>query len=239
MTAVSNHPVLDVLRRPWRQLWDRPPAGAPRPGLLARGRGQPALVFPTLGAGPDATSSLRRALDHAGFHCHDWGLGFDVGPRAGKLRQRLRQLEERVIDVFETEREPVTLVGWGLSGLYARELAKRAAPIVRQVITLGTPFNTAAGQCTLLATLHDDGGGLPPELAQQLRECPPVPCTSIYSLADELVPWPMCIAPDSACSEHVMVAGCAHRQLPDHRRVREVIADRLAQPPGDWRPFGR
>ena len=34
----------------------------------------------------------------------------------------------------------VTLIGWSLGGLYAREIAKALPHRVRQVITLGTPF---------------------------------------------------------------------------------------------------
>ena len=37
--------------------------------------------------------------------------------------------------------KPATLIGWSLGGLYARELGKQMAPRIRQVITIGTPFN--------------------------------------------------------------------------------------------------
>jgi pimeloyl-ACP methyl ester carboxylesterase len=39
----------------------------------------------------------------------------------------------------------VSLVGWSLGGIYARELAKRCPDRVRQVITLGTPFASMRG----------------------------------------------------------------------------------------------
>src|SRR4051794_35797407 len=89
-----------------------------------RGQGQAVLVLPEFGAGPESTRELRHLLEHVGFATHDWGLGVDKGPRAG-LEPLLRRLEERVIDVFEVERGPVTLIGCGLSGIYAREVAKR------------------------------------------------------------------------------------------------------------------
>jgi len=237
--TVSTSPVLDALRQPWRTLWERQPLTEP-PRLipLPIGEGQPVLVFPMFGTGAQSTQGLRAALDRAGFHCHDWGYGVDIGPRTGNLRQRLRRLEECVIDVFESEREPVTLLGWGLSGLYARELAKRVAPLVRQVITLGTPFQTGAGRCAMLQPLCDERGELPAALARELRESPPVPCTSIYSMSDRVVPWQMCVQPQSPTAQNIMVAGSDHAQLADRPRVREIIADRLAQPEGDWRPYG-
>src|SRR5206468_840722 len=37
----------------------------------------------------------------------------------------------------------VSLIGWSLGGIYARDIARRSPEAVRQVITLGTPFRLA------------------------------------------------------------------------------------------------
>ncbi|HWI81707.1 alpha/beta hydrolase [Ramlibacter sp.] len=232
----SHRPIFDAPGQPWRGILRRGTRTAPRQQLLP-GQGQAALVFPRYGAGPESTLRLRGALDGAGFRSFDWGYGTDTGPRSGSLRNRLRYLEEKVIDLFEAERQPLTLIGWGFSGLYARELAKRVTPLVRQVITLGTPFNAGAGECAMLRPLHDQSGRVPEALQRQLRERPPVPCTSIYTMGDGAVPWQMCVAPESPGSETILVPVASHRQLADHALVREIIADRLAQPGGDWAPF--
>jgi hypothetical protein len=237
-TALGASPAPDTVRHAWAgRAGRRPPAEIRTRTQPTTGAGQPLLVFPMFGAGADSTARLRDALDRAGFHCHDWGYGNDTGPSTGTLRNRLRRLEERVIDVFESEREPVTLLGWGFSGLYARELAKRATPLVRQVITLGTPFNAGAGRCAMLQPLCDATGRLPEALQQQLRERPPVPCTSIYTLSDALVPWQMCIEADSPTSQSILVPAAGHRALADHPTVREIVADRLAQAADEWRPY--
>lgn len=220
-----------------RQRIEGQPVGAAAVRAPKTGDGQPVLVFPMFGGGPETTARLRRALDRAGFAAHDWGFGIDTGPRTGSLRHRLRRFEERLIDVFEEERRAVTLLGWGFSGLYARELAKRAAPLVRQVIVLGTPFNVAAGDCEMLRPLRDASGQLPVDTRQQLSERPPVPCTSIYSMSDSEVPWQMCIEAESATTENILVSAGSHRALADDPKVREVIADRLAQDDGRWRRY--
>lgn len=231
----SRVPMAGALLHQW-QAWQHAPRALHEPGG-AVGQGQAALVFPMFGAGPESTAGLRAALDGAGFRTHDWGCGEDTGPRSGSLRNRLRRLEELVIDVFEAERRAVTLIGWGFSGIYARELAKRTAPLVRQVITLGTPCNGAAGRCAMLDPLQDESGRLPPDLQQQLRERPPVPCTSIYTMSDRAVPWQMCVEADSLLSQSIMVPAASHRALADHPEVRRIIVDRMAQPDGEWRPF--
>ena len=235
-------PALDALRQPLRALLKRCAPDSKREGeaTLYLGQGQPVIVFPVLGGGPDSTAPLRKLLDDAGFVSYDWGMGVDTGPRDRNLNRWLRELEEKVIDVAEAEESSVTLLGWSLGGIYARELAKRTNPLVRQVITLGTPFNTAADprqRCPLFKVLEGGYGSMAVNIRHRLRQCPPVPCTSIYSKSDGLVPWELCVETETAQAENIEIEGATHRGLPAHPKVLEVITHRLAQPEGEWRPF--
>jgi pimeloyl-ACP methyl ester carboxylesterase len=239
--TLSPAQALESLSQPVRQLLGRLPRVRRTPhGRVFEGEGQPVLVFPRQGAGPESTASLRRLLAEAGYRPHDWGLGPDEGPRAMGLNRWLTKLEDCVIDVFEATQAPVTLLGWGLSGIYARELAKRANPLVRQVITLGTPFNTAADpqrQCRVMAMLDSGAERLPFAVRQRLRQRPPVPCTSLYSKDDGLVRWEQCVETETEMSENVEVPGARHEDLAAHPKAVEVITHRLAQPEDSWRPF--
>jgi hypothetical protein len=234
--------VLDALRLPLRRLIHRatqPHQLTPR-GKIYLGDGQPVVVFPVFGSGPDSTMRLRRILGDAGFAPHDWGLGVDEGPGEHGLNRRLGRLEEQVIEVFETHRRTVTLVGWGLSGLYAREVAKRISPLVRQVITLGTPFNVTAQtsqRCAMLRALADAPEGRQPSLWQRLRQRPPVPCTSIYSATDAAVPWELCVDVESFQSENIRIEMATHLDLALHPLALEAITERLSQADEEWRPF--
>lgn len=235
-------PAFDVLRHPLRALLKRCSPAVKHDGdsTLYLGQGQPVMVFPVLGGGPESTAPLRKVLDDAGFVSYDWGMGVDTGPRDRNLNRWLRELEEKLIDVAEAAASSVTLLGWSLSGLYARELAKRTNPLVRQVITLGTPFNTAADpqqRCPLFKVLEGGYGNMAVNIRHRLRQCPPVPYTSIYSKADGLVPWELCVEKESAQSENIEIEGATHRGLPAHPKVLEAITHRLAQPEGEWRPF--
>jgi hypothetical protein len=111
---------------------------------------------------------------------------------------------------------------------------------VRQVITLGTPFNTdadAASRCPLFKVLEAGYGSMAVNIRHRLRQRPPVPCTSIYSKSDGLVPWQLCVEKETPESENIEVDNATHRGLPAHPRVLEAITHRLAQPEGEWRPF--
>lgn len=132
-SSFSSGPVLNALREPWHRLIQRAIHSYRQNGeqRVYLGAGQPVIVFPMFGEGPMSTSGLRHVLSEAGFAAHDWSLGVDSGPGEPGLKRMLRRLEEHVIETFEEERQPVTLLGWGLSGIYAREAAKRVSPLVR------------------------------------------------------------------------------------------------------------
>jgi esterase/lipase len=203
-----------------------------------RGQGQAVLVLPEYGAGAESTRELRRLLQQAGFAAHDWGMGADKGPRAG-LEPLLRRLEERVIDVFEVERGSVTLIGCGLSGIYAREVAKRTTPIVRQVITIGTPvrLRDPYQRCEMLRNFFTPTAGIDTIKMNRLRQRPPVPCTSIYSVTDELVPPELAEEPESITTENLVVPAKRHADLMLHAKTIEAITHRVARADEEWRLF--
>jgi hypothetical protein len=63
-----------------------------------------------------------------------------------------------------------------------------------------------------------------------------VPATSIYSRSDGVVAWQSCLDTPGPQSENVEVWS-SHCGLGHHPAALLVIADRLAQPEGAWRPF--
>ncbi|MDB5945962.1 MAG: hypothetical protein JWQ33_988, partial [Ramlibacter sp.] len=135
----------------------------------------------------------------------------------------------------------VSLVGWSLGGIFAREIAKRAPDAVRTVITLGTPFASLGGANhagTLYKLLNGDVSQITAALEARLRKSPPVPTTSIYSKSDGIVSWRGCIEKRSAQTESVEV-DASHLGMVNHPEVLRIVADRLAQPEGRWKPLDR
>ena len=103
---------------------------------LPRGDGHPVLVFPGLGATDLSTAPLRSFLEDRGYVPYPWKLGFNFGPRNGVLER----CEEEAARIAAKHQRPLSLVGWSLGGIYAREVAKLMPDRTRCVITLGTPF---------------------------------------------------------------------------------------------------
>src|SRR6202000_2902904 len=99
----------------------------------------PVLVLPGLIASDISTRPLRAFLGNRGYAVSGWKQGRNLGLRPG-VQNGLTDLLEEMND---THGRKVSLVGWSLGGLYARQLAKMMPERVRSVITLGSPF--AAG----------------------------------------------------------------------------------------------
>ena len=103
---------------------------------VPRGDGHPVFVLPGLLAGDFSTAPLRRFLRTLCYDARGWKLGINTGPDP-ELRA---QLDERLVHLAERHGRSVSLVGWSLGGIYARELARSHPQHVRQVVTLGSPF---------------------------------------------------------------------------------------------------
>jgi len=103
--------------------------------LVESGEGRTVIVIPGFLASDTTTARLRKSLEKAGFAVHGWGLGRNRGVTADILERLDARIESLAIN------GPVTLVGWSLGGLIAREYAKHAPDRVEKVITLGSPFS--------------------------------------------------------------------------------------------------
>ena len=198
------------------------------------GDGHPVLVFPGLMTGDLATLVLRNFISALGYACYVWGLGLNLGPRPGVIEHCLKRVQS-------LEREhggQVSLVGWSLGGIDAREIAKAAPGLVRNVITLGTPF-TGHPKATNAWRVYERASGQ--RIADDvrfssLRVTPPVPTTSIYSRSDGIVAWRCSMERETGLSENIEVHS-SHFGMGMNPLALYAVADRLAQPESGWRRF--
>ena len=197
-----------------------------------RGDGHPVLVLPGWLASDTSTRALRWFLRDRGYHAHGWRLGRNHGPTSeivSGLAARLGALRAR-------HGRRISLVGWSLGGIYARELARRRPDDVRQVITLASPFRDPDATSALITRLAGRRPPRAPDVIERLRSPLPVPTTAIYSRTDGIVAWQSCVEPRGPQSESVEV-GTSHCGMGHHPAALLVIANRLAQPDGAWRHF--
>lgn len=206
---------------------------------LPKGDGHPVVIFPGLASDAKATGPLRSFLQDLGYTAYDWGRGFNTGPQ-GDIGEWLHQLAEDVQEMVSLHKEGVTLLGWSLGGIYAREVSKHIKPAIRQVITIASPFAGEPAQTNVGLLWRIVNGG-PTRIADSLKErlqtAPDVPTTSIYSRSDGIVPWQACVqAGDAAHVENIEVQG-SHCGMCWNPAVLHIIADRLHQPLNGWQRF--
>lgn len=211
---------------------------APMLLLSGAGDGHPVLVLPGFTADDASTVALRWSIRGQGYSTHAWRLGRNIGPTAAivtGIRSRLAELAER-------HERTVSIVGWSLGGTYARALARERPDLVRQVISLGSPYRMVEGdESTAMSLwkrfehLHDADIDLN-QIAEQDRPKLAVPATSIYSRRDGVAPWQTCIDEVGPLAENIEVYG-SHAALGAHPAVAFAVLDRLRLPDGQWRPF--
>ncbi|MGY2075902.1 esterase/lipase family protein [Blastococcus sp. SYSU DS0828] len=212
-------------------------AGSPLLRFAPRGEPHPVVVLPGWLASDASTRTLRRWIGRLGHPVVGWDLGRNHGPRP-EVVDGVRALVQRLADEHGG---PVSIVGQSLGGIFARRLAERSPQLVRQVVSLGSPVAGVPSRPRRAAV----GAGMYQEYrrlraVRDVRPAPalPVPSTSVYSRWDGVVDWRTCLQQEGPISENVAVHA-SHLGMGLDPAVLWVVADRLAQPRGAWRPFQR
>jgi pimeloyl-ACP methyl ester carboxylesterase len=136
----------------------------------------------------------------------------------------------------------VSLIGWSLGGVFAREIAKAMPDKVRLVISLGSPITNDRGH-TNARRLFEKLNGEEPEPVKagrfrDLETAPPVPTTSILTKSDGIVAWRGSVQHGGDQTENIVIPA-SHCGMGVNPVAMVAIADRLAQAEGKWRPFDR
>ncbi len=168
------------------------------------------MVLPGYLAGDGSTVPLRFFLSNRGFRPLSWGEGRNPGFTSAIFGA----VSDLVRACAADTKQPVSLVGWSLGGVYAREIARQSPASVRCVVTLGSPI----------------------QVDERTRHAPPVPSTAIFSATDGVVAPYWAQERSGRRSENIEVPA-SHFGLGYNPLVLHAIVDRLLQDPDNWEPF--
>lgn len=199
---------------------------------VPRGDGHPVLVIPGFFGNDLYMTELQHTIRDHGYTVYGWEAGMNMGPSKSKADQ----LEKHLQKIYEENgNRPVSIVGYSLGGVYARELARRHPELVANVITLGAPF----GQ-------RDSGGNVDERVAHvqeyygtqgtDPRIAPPVPTTSLFSTNDWVAGWREALNTGGKQQENIRITG-GHVAMPFSDNAAAIILDRLAQKTVNWQPM--
>jgi len=214
------------LRAPldWASLFFRAPQLARAP----KGDGRPVMLIPGYGTDESSMRPLGRYLEYLGYDVYDWGQGRNRGDVENDI-QRVGKRAQEIHDARDGA--PVTLIGWSLGGVSAREAARLFEPYVREVITLGTPI-IGGPKYTSVANHYAESAQLDLDaFEKEVHERNSVgikqPVTSIYSKADGVVGWQASIDTYNKQAKNIRV-NSSHFGLGANGKVWQLIADLLA-----------
>ena len=238
-----------ALERPDAALLDTP-SGPPRPravlaelgsGLAAvrlagalprllgapRGDGHTVVDIPGWKAPELSGAPMRAYLRALGYDARGWGFGTNTGDP----RRDVERLAGRVVELAEESGSAVSLVGWSLGGVIAREVARRHPTAVRRVITYGTPVVGGPRYTAVARAYAPDAGSAARTVAERLDATSPiqVPLTVVFTRRDGIVAWEACIDRSSPRAEHVEVSS-THIGMGLDPDVWGLVAERLAEP---------
>ena len=236
----ATRPSLQLLGlEPWRAAFEYAAMRMAPPVAHPSGDGHPVVVFPGLASDERAIEPLTSFCRRLGYPTHDWGRGLNAGPQ-GDVERWLAGLADDIHQIAHAHGRRLSLIGWSLGGIFAREVAKRIPGDVRQVITIGTPFAGPPEQSHvgwLYRMLSRQPATMDAKLQADLSVAPDVPTTSIYSRSDGIVAWQNCIqSGDRSDVENIEVDG-SHCGLGWNTQVLSVLADRLGQRESSWQAY--
>lgn len=228
--ADSLAPPLALLFAETRVLgdWNR---GVRENAAIARnhdGKGHPVMVLPGFMVDDNRMALLKATLRQAGYRAHGWGQGRNLGVTPDMLER----LDARMDHIERQSGGPVTLLGWSLGGLIAREYAKFAPQRVARVITMGSPFsgNLRANHAWRLYEWVAKHSVDAPPIEARLAEKPPVPTYALWTRRDGVVAPASARGMDGERDEAIEV-DCTHLSFACAPEAASAILDLLARQP--------
>jgi triacylglycerol lipase len=191
---------------------------------VPRGHGEPVILVPGFLGSDRYLTEMQLWLRRIGYRAYFSGIGRNVDcPEL--LTHRLLMT---VRQVYEETGEPVSIVGHSLGGMLARAVAHREPEMIRQVITMGSPFRSVRAHPLVLSAANFVRSNIVRERKRRrevTQACYTADCTcgfvstlkgegsepehnvyertAIYSRVDGVVDWHACIEDDEALNREV------------------------------------
>ncbi len=210
---------------------------------VPHGHAEPVIVVPGFLGSDRYLTEMHLWLRRIGYRPYFSGIGRNVDcPEL--LTQRLLMTVEQA---HKDTHQKVSMVGHSLGGMIARAAAYREPALVKQVITMGSPFRSVRAHPLILSAANFVRSNILRERKRRLEvtqscytsQCScgfvralkegPLPgkfqCNAIYSKVDGVVDWRSCIEDDATLNREVTATHIGMAFNPDvYRTVANLLA---------------
>jgi pimeloyl-ACP methyl ester carboxylesterase len=173
--------------------------------------------------------AMKNRLASEGHSVADWAFELNTG----MSKHAFKTLNAQLLALYDTYKEPITIVGHSLGGSMARAMCYISGDVIEHVITIGSPINNVREGLADFKITNDIRNGYvssPEEWEEYLAMAsftPETKCTSIWSPDDRVVPWTQSlIKPEDG--NNIMVEG-KHLKLPRLKHVQDVVSHLLVE----------
>jgi pimeloyl-ACP methyl ester carboxylesterase len=189
-----------------------------------QGDGHPVIVVPGFLGSDLSTTLLRKFLTKSGYRAYGWELGRNLGNL-----DDLPKLAQRIESVYQEHQRPVTVIGWSLGGIYVRECARLNTALIRQIITLGSPFAAldAPNHARWIFDLIHKGEAIDQDWINKVKQPVPVRTACLYSKQDGIVPWQACMETVADTLHENIRVKSSHFGFVANRSVFRILEKRL------------
>lgn len=208
----------------------------------SQGDGHGVMVIPGFMANDVLTAQLRGSLNLMGYKAVGWGGGANFGMRKDVFDNTMQEVKR----LHKETGGPITLIGWSLGGFYARALANSEPDLIRQVITLGSPFNVSLAPTDAIESKtvrklykllnpadHDELS----HYSDLVNKTPPVPFTSIFTCSDGIADWEMCVDKSEGTRSQNIRIRASHAGMTHNALVLYLLRRLLPQQRETWKPL--
>lgn len=217
-----------------------------------KGDGHPVLILPGLSATDNSTFLIRQFLKTRGYRTYGWDAGVNRGLR---LAGGVDGMRKRISSLAEKHGRKISLVGFSIGGSQAQRLAALEPSAVRRVISVGAPLAPPEPELKPTWRLYENVGGqvvgrdVVRSLVAVAAQPLPMHCVSVYSRSDGIIGDLHSYLRQGSSARSIEGQGTAessrellevvsgHYGMLVNPAVFHALADRLAQPEQNWRPF--
>jgi pimeloyl-ACP methyl ester carboxylesterase len=187
------------------------------------------LILPGLLIGDWYMWPMKITLKLKGYKVYGWGNGTNIGynDRVNKeISSKIQKISKN------NDGEKITLIGFSLGGIYARNIAQLNPNLINKVFTISTPFMSVDNSINIQniyrfisgKKIEDD---VDPKTAERIKARLSFPSISIYSFFDGIVSLESCVEKeDDDTFDHEVIG--THCGLPHNYSVMKIILNKLA-----------